>query len=502
MVFAISLLLIAQGSAATSKPLWASPDILIEDSLSGYVDFAADYNYTTGDIYVACIPDSGTYFGPDNWGILLLRSTDHGLSWNLLANYPFAASGPSGSLGKEIDLVVTRYDTLYVFFSRYDKSLGSDLVVIGKIYEAGGIWNFEYPLFQVNATETHSLKLVRDDFDDFYMYMLFLIIEDVNDTYIAIFRSTNRGNNWSTLVTAGADEYQDADITVADSTLYGLWTFQDGGYQYLQYAHWRSRANAGYVAGNLFMNDTSLYVEMKYPRIGVTTTLPDSEQLVYAFYSQENSFSGDHDLLYLYSEEGGKEWPTTIPGTLIPDTLVKGSSSAAISDLRGYQADTNRWMNVAYCFTSSSPSPNFENFWCWSEEGSPTNWQGTTSVATGPYRSVPELVYSPGAPGGGGAVVFNDFLGNLWFNAPWYSGIPEEVEKDKDIIRSQIVLPGSIVEISSAGATVYDITGRAIRILNTNSWDLKDREGKKVKAGIYFVVDKENGTRLKLSVLE
>ena len=97
--------------------------------------------------------------------------------------------------------------------------------------------------------------------------------------------------------------------------------------------------------------------------------------------------------------------------------------------------------------------------------------------------------------------MFNDFLGNLWFDAPWYSGIPEEVKKDKDIIRSQIVLPGSIVKISSAGAAVYDITGRAIRVLNTNSWDLKDRNGKDVKGGIYFIVD-ENGDRLKLSVLK
>jgi hypothetical protein len=156
-------------------------------------------------------------------------------------------------------------------------------------------------------------------------------------------------------------------------------------------------------------------------------------------------------------------------------------------------------MNVTYCFTSSTPS--FENFWCWASESNPTNWQELASVGTGQNRSIPELIYSPGSPGTGSAVSYNDSLGNIWLDAPWFSGIAEDTDKDKATISSQIILAGSIVEVGSASAVVYDITGREIKKLNTNTWDLKNGKGEEVKGGIYFIVD-ENGNRLKLSIIK
>ncbi|MEO0293986.1 MAG: hypothetical protein ABIN61_07185, partial [candidate division WOR-3 bacterium] len=78
MLLFLSLLLVSQAPMSDSR--WDSPDVLIEDSLGPYVAFAADYNYTTGDIYVACLVDSGYYFG-NYCGVLILRSKDHGLTW-------------------------------------------------------------------------------------------------------------------------------------------------------------------------------------------------------------------------------------------------------------------------------------------------------------------------------------------------------------------------------------------------------------------------------------
>jgi hypothetical protein len=270
-------------------------------------------------------------------------------------------------------------------------------------------------------------------------------------------------------------------------------TYQHLNSQTLQLTYWRDRGTPVDVI-NLQEINTNEAGQIRYPRIGATTTLPDTTQLVYAFYSQEDSITGNYDLRYLHSQNGGADWDS------VPDTLADESYSPVLCDLRGYEVAPNQWMDVTYCFTSSAPS--FENLWCWSSEDEPTNWQGTASVGTGANRSVPELIYSPGAPGGGGAVVFNDSLGNLWFDAPWYSGISEDTDIIKKKIRSQIVPAGSTVEVCSAGATVYDVTGRAIKILNTNSWDLKDGEGKEVEGGIYFIVEKENGNRIKLSILK
>jgi hypothetical protein len=494
MILLISLLLVAQDIPTTSGSRWASPDALIEDSLGSYVDFAVDYNYSNGNIYVACIPDSGTYFGPDYWGILLFRSTDHGETGDLILADAYSSSSYRG---KGIDLVVTRSDTVYALVSWYDKGLGHDQACVAEIYEEGGGWTITWPGDNINATEIRSPKLVRDDFDDFYLYMSYLDITPDRDSLI-ILRSEDKGYNWSNVVRASsAAEWQDQDIAVADSSLYHLSTFQNLENQTLQFGYWRSRGiSAGVI--NLLRVNTNYKGQIKYPRIGATTTLPDTTQLVYAFFSQENSVSGDYDLLYMYSEYGGDTFAMT-PDTA-PDTLIKGSSSPILCDLRGYQVAPNQWMDITYCLTSSGP--NFENFWCWSSEGDPANWQGITSVGTGTNRSIPELFYSPGAPGTGAGVVYNDSLGNLWLDAPWKeSGIDETSTGNKDKIRSQIVLAGSVVEVGSAGAVVYDVTGRQIRTLNTNLWDLKDGEGNEVDPGIYFIVDKYDN-RLKLSVMK
>jgi len=498
MFLLISLLLVAQDATATSNSRWASPDVLIEDSLGPYVDFAADYNYSNGDIYVACIPDSGSYFHPDSLGILLFRSTDHGETWDIIAKDVYETEGWTA---KEIDLVATRSDTVYVLFSWYYTDYEYDGLQIGKIYDSGGDWNIEWISPIIDATEIRSPKLVRDDFDDFYLYMSYLDITGGNDS-LHVLRSTDRGYNWDILAKGNTvGDWQDQDICVADSSLYHLSTFQYSENQTLQLSYWRDRGDplTCEVKTLLSINTTNAG-QIHYPRIGATTTLPDTGQLVYAFFSQENSGLGDYDLLYLYSEEGGDDWPIT-PGSLTPDTLSKGSSSPVLCDIRGYQVAPNQWMDITYCLTS--PTPSFENFWCWSAEGDPTNWQGDTSVATGENRSMPELIYSPGAPGGGAGVVYNDSLGNLWLDAPWKeSGIEEALTENKNTISSQVVLAGSSVEVGSTGAVVYDVTGRGIRTLDISVWDLKDGNGKEVKGGIYFIVYKENGNRLKLSVIK
>jgi predicted acyl esterase len=81
------------------------------------------------------------------------------------------------------------------------------------------------------------------------------------------------------------------------------------------------------------------------------------------------------------------------------------------------------------------------------------------------------------------------------------AGIRENLNNNKDKIRSQIVLPGSFVEISYWGAVVYDITGREIKNLDDNIWDLTNEEGKEIDGGIYFIVGKK-GDKIKLLIIK
>ena len=494
MVSIIYILLIAPWSTEASSARWDSPDILIEDSLGSFVDFAVDYNYSNGNIYVACIPDSGTYFGPDSMGILLFRSTDHGANWDIIFRDAYQAF--YWEL-KEIDLVATRNDTVYVLMSWYHEVPENDQLNIAKIWD----WNIDWLLTPaIDATEIRSPKLVRDDFDDFHLYIAYLDITAENDSLI-ILRSTDRGYNWSNLLRANsAAEWQDHDIAVADSSFYHLSTFQYSENQTLQLTYWRERCNPlTCEVKNLLSVNTNNKGQIHYPRIGATTTLPDTTQLVYTVYSEENLNLGNYDLLYLYSEKGGNDWPID-PDTLTPpDTLVQGSEAPVFFDIRGYQVSPNPYMDITYCMQSTVPL--FTNYFRWSSESDPTNWHDTTYVTDGTFFSYPELVYSPGSPASGAGVVYNDYFGRLWFDAPWHSGVAEDTDINKKKIGSQIVLKGSSVQCGSVGATVYDLTGRKIVKLNTNSWDLRDADGKEVKVGIYFIIER-NGSKSKLSVIK
>jgi hypothetical protein len=487
MVLLISLLLIAQGTT-TSKSRWDSPDVLIEDSLGPNIAFAADYNYTTGDIYVACAIDSGYYFG-DHPGWVIFRSQDHGLNWEKIYYVVFSATDLDQ---KEIDLVVTRDDTLYVSLLFSSKSYGYERIEYYKVYRG---WAHSFlGCEQISGAEYRSQKLVRDDFNPFYLYRAYIIDFDGAPDSIRLERSTDKGTSWTNIYNSEVEQYNDCDLTVSDSTVYFTYLYYFGIAKRLRTRISRDR---GMVYWNTFeelATTDTINADIKYSRVGATTTIPDNSQLVYNFCSRENAGSGNWDLLYLYSEDGGSNWSST------PDTLVKGSLSPVLCDLRGYEVAPNQWMDMTYCFTSSSPTPSFENFWCWSSEGDPANWQGTTSVATGANRSTPELIYSP--PAGGGAVVFNDSLGNLWFDAPWKESGIAEIGKEKDKMRSEVVLPGSLVKLNSRGGIVYDVTGREIKELNGNSWDLTDGKNKEVKGGIYFIVNEKTGERVKLSVIK
>lgn len=499
MVLVISLLLVAQPVNISAESRWDSPDILIEDSLGPNAVFAADYNYSTGDIYVACLPDSGTYFGTDYWGILLFRSTNHGLSWDLICDEMYSSAS---SKAKDIDLVVTREDTAYALVSWHDKNNARDEMSIIRIFDTGAAeWNSEWILSNITGNTIVSPKLSRDDFSDFYLYMAYMDTTAGTDTAY-IMRSTDRGYNWGTLATGGTDEYKDVDMTVSDSSFYTLWTFQGIGNHYLQFAYFRNRGAAGVFVDNLFINDTLSYTEMTHPRIGATTTTPDNEQLVYAFFSQENADIGGYDLLYRYSEDGGENWSSDT------DTLTQGSDGAIISDIRGYQAAPNEYMDITYSYKSSIYLDpiwilTYDNYFQWSSEGDPTNWHDTTNIDGGLFNSVPELIYSPGAPATGGAVIYNDNGGNLWFDAPWYSGVPENVTKEeKDKIRSQIVLSTGSIKINSESADIYDISGRKLKTIESSIWDLTDKNGKKVDVGIYFLVNSKTGEKVKLTVVK
>ncbi|MBN1695200.1 hypothetical protein JW879_07365 [candidate division WOR-3 bacterium] len=492
MFLLMSLLLVSQGVVPTSDSRWDFPDVLIEDSL-GPVVFAADYNYTTGDIYVAAGVDSGFYLG-DYPGIVIFRSQDHGLTWEEWNSKLFMTGDMKG-----IDLVATRDDTLYVSAHASNTAGTEDHIEYYKFYEGGN----QYLNHEATAgtAEFLSPTLVRDDFEPFHLYRAFILNIDGGSDSIFVYKSTDRGASWSLIERRYTLDgyYCDCDLTISDSTLYLTYSNTDAAVKGVRTRPYRDRGNI-HPPTTIIIHSTAdtINADIVYPRIGATTTLPDNGQLVYTLFSKRNTGTERWDLLYKHSVDGGANWSTDI------DTIIQGSTAGVISDIRGYEVAPNQYMNITYCVLhvlgDPIPLPLYNNYWRWSSEGAPTNWHDTTDVSGGLFGSIPEIVYSPGASGTGSGVVYNDAMGNLYFDAPWYSGIAENSKENEDKIRSEIVLPGSVVKLSSAGATVYDIAGREIAKLTGDSWDLKDVKGEKVNCGIYFIVNEKTGERVKVSI--
>jgi hypothetical protein len=494
MFLLISLLLVAQSATPASGSRWDYPDVLIHDSLGPGAAFAADYNYTTGDIYVACAVDSGYYFD-DYCGVLILRSQDHGLTWEEWNSRSFL---PNWDMD-DIDLVATRDDTLYVSVHASKKDGTQENIEYYKFYEGGSS-------FVPNYEVTHdgqflSPVLVRDDFEPFYLYRAFILNLDSDVDTLFVEKSTDKGASWSTLerrITL-TGYYTDCDLTISDSTLYIAYTNTDIG---IKGVRTRVRKNRGETSPPatviIHLTSDTTNADVEYPRIGATTTQPDNGQLVYALFSQRNTVTEEWDLLYKYSVDGGDNWSSEI------DTIIQGSNGGVISDIRGYEVAPNQYMDITYSVLhvmgDPIPLPFYNNYWRWSSEGNPTNWHDTIDVSGGLFGSIPEIVYSPGASATGAGVVYNDFMGNLWFDAPWYSGIAENSKGNEAKTSSVIVLPGSVVQLNSAGSTVYDLTGREITRLTGDSWDLKDAKGKKVNCGIYFIVNEKTGEKVKVLI--
>jgi hypothetical protein len=496
MIFIICLLLVSQDAAAGNSR-WYYPDVFIEDSLDPYMPFAADYNYVTGDMFVACAFDSGYYLG-EHPGWVAFRSQDHGLNWERTYTCAFSATDLDQ---KDIDLVATRDDTLYVSLLFSSKNFEYDLIEYYKVYLG---WRYFLGSEATYTAKFRSPKLARDDFEPFYLYRAYIIDYDGSLDSIRLERSTDKGVSWDSIYYSYAAQYYDCDLTVSDSTVYFTYSYASPvspDEKIIRTRVYRSRGEGSGSYVDIITATDTINADIEYPRIGATTTLPDNGQLVYTVFSQRNAGTEHWDLLYRYSVDGGTHWSSSI------DTIIQGSAGGVCSDIRGYEVEPNQYMDIAYCVISTSiPDVNYDNYFRWSSEAEPTNWNDTTfvaritaGIATLPLR--PELIYSPGASASGAGVVYNS-PGKLWFDASWVSGIPENKYEIVNKIRSQIVLAGSTVEVGSAGAIVYDVTGREIIELTGDSWNLTDEKGGDIKPGIYFIVNKKTGERVKLSVIK
>lgn len=495
MLVLLSMFIVGQWGDFGGNAEWTLPDstdILIEDTLGAFVSFGCDYNYTTGDMYVICLVDSGYYFGSEQ-GRVVFQSTNHGLTWENIDATQYNSSAEF----KNIGLVATRGDSFYTVGHMY--YTGADRLYIRKNWWNGSDWQHTLLSTFSTSNEFHSPVLVRDDFDPNYLYLGYIIhCASPDDDSIRLVRSTDGGNTWpDTVYRSYIDQYDDCDLTISDSTVYFTYLYSWPDYRRARTRTYRNRGMSSLSSVNIKTTSDTLYWDIRNVTIGATTTVPDNGQLVYTYFIQEDSVAGGFNLLYKYSTDGGANWTSTI------DTMLQGLTASYPCDIRGYQAAPNEYINIVYM---NAPLGGMvgQNVWKWSSESDPTNWHTADTVSPwllfGMYS---ELIYSPGAAASGSGVIYNDVNGNLWFDAPWIiSGIPEIEGNEEFTISSNIVHSSDQIRLSHAGVDIYDLTGRKIQTVNKRIWDLKNASGEKVGSGIYFIVSKKTGDRKKVIVVK
>jgi hypothetical protein len=219
--------------------------------------------------------------------------------------------------------------------------------------------------------------------------------------------------------------------------------------------------------------------------IAAAFTLPESLAVIWTMYSHNYSNSGDWDVLYDYSTDGGVSWSVT-------DALAYSGNPESWPDIRNYASLGNDYMNASYVSIDGSDYRTIYRHYV--QAGTPTSWSDTLRInsgSAGTGRDVrPLLVYSPGTPGTGAGCVFTgEGLQNLYWNSPWYApGVAEAPKQITDrtaprvgptIVHGVLFLPSSLL---SPHSSLLSIDGRKVLDLRAGANDVS-----RLAPGVYFV---------------
>jgi hypothetical protein len=222
------------------------------------------------------------------------------------------------------------------------------------------------------------------------------------------------------------------------------------------------------------------------PVIGAAFTLPESLAVIWTMYSHNYSNSGDWDILFDCSTDGGASWSVT-------DALAYSGNLEVWPDIRNYASLGNDYMNASYMSIDSSDYRIIYRHYV--QAGTPTSWSDTLRInsgSAGTGRDVrPLLLYSPGTPGTGSGCVFTgEGLQNLYWNSPWYP--PSVAETRGEITGRTAPCVATIVRgvlrladgssASSSPSWLLDACGRNVMELLPGANDIS-----LLAPGVYFV---------------
>jgi len=428
-----------------------------------------------------------------NYPVCFYTSSDNGLTWNLR----YETSTPVPKWDKMRILVGEPvHNWFYCFFISPDDS---------KPY----VWRIESDFsgtgqyFQISdsTSDVTGFDVAMSISDDYSMVFVFYCPVD---SKVWGFRSLDYGETWEYEFSYSQPSWASKDLSIA-------WGPPSN------YYFARSWAYAGYPSDSaevLFLyslDDGAAWLGTPFI---TNNSRRDYNPHVAASHDPNNpalwvahtylSVDGDADLHVQSVPTHDSIWkPHCWNLTVIADSPIP----EYWGDIKFYKAPGNRHVNMAWIYDNGST--NRDVHWTWSGGDDPTQWHGDIVINDylahpWPFGAAPRIVYSPGAPApGGGGVVYAGFGGqNLYFDAPWMTGI---LDNDSSEINFVSIYPNLItsksplnISLSQEGLVeilFYDVCGRLAYHIEPTFWN----EGNNtlylnmLNNGIYLTEIKHNG---------
>ncbi len=429
--------------------------------------------------------------------ISVYKSTDHGAGWSLVLNYCLPPKHPIS----KIELVVGQGDSGFVYVFENLPSGDGDLDVVRCDKSGGHVLSFAVRVGPDTITDFTACR----DFsgDNYWLYAVSYNGMQSSDWPAGyMMRSTDYGATWTqTDMSPNKDRARMA--FGAYSVSYMVSVPQSHTWQgFLQTGVstiWSSPGSWRFYDYHL---DT---FDIDDACIAPAFTTPTESATVWTAYTHFNS-AHDWDVLSAYATDTLLNW-------VGPDTVAGTSHDERSVDLKNFTDDGNPYVNLSYCDIGPTL---LGNAWLgYSSSGAPGTWTPLSdswvnkSVYVGwDYSRSPRIVYSPGGPGSGGGLVFEDMSGGGYFNAPWFTGVVENRAQPNRTATLNVlpsVARGPVRVTWSGSATrlvVTDVAGRIVRSIAAPRGSSFIWDGR-VPAGAYLVcLTTSSGTATRLVVIQ
>lgn len=453
------------------QPQSDGPDVVIDTGR--IVATAADYEMD-GTMWVA-------YSRQRDSSVRVVKSTDYGSTWQPVVGFWTIPH----SLINRLGMVVGAGDSAFVYVGIIHPDSSGDMACV-RFNRDGS--NFLYFRVKRGADTINNFTMCRDYYTPYYLYICAGDEDNTQELDDFILRSTNFAKTWTT----------------TNTFRFVSWgSLQAGAGTYLYLAGYPGFSPyRGYV--NLLINkffsapdswferhvefDT---FEVADPVMAPSFVSPSESAVVWALYAHNYRNSGDRDIMYVYSTDAGNTWS---PSYYLAS---RSDRDERYPDLKNYTSVGNPYVNASY-ISEASYRYVYRH---WASQNDPVNWSDTLRINTnsaGTGRQIkPLLVYAPGAPGAGAGCVFvGAGLQNLYWNAPWTTGI-SEFNTGLKVNRFE-ALPNPVTSHTTffwtgnaSRLTIYDASGRQVWYCDNPAsgvqWNRTDLSGKRMSAGVYFV---------------